>query len=316
MAITPTNKLVYPLGLTSQSSDTDYLHIAVLKYIPPKTSGESGNFNFTSGDRANRIQAGGKGTRAEGNIFLPIPLNLEDRNAVSWRQSSINSLALDAIETAKGIVSDLTLDTSLEQSITDVKARVKGVLSKYKDTIQDPQVMDSLENFLIGKAVNVAGANVDIQDLISRTQGIVLNPNLELLFKSVQLRQFNYSFNFTPRSRAESNTVKAIIRTFKRRMSSKSTTSADSGRGLFIGAPDVFQLTFMKGREKHPFLNDHKICALTNMSTNYTGTGAYATYEDATPVQINMSLSFNELSPVYFEDYASDSPAANEGVGF
>ena len=315
MALPKQNKLMYPLGLVTP--DTDHLHIAVLKYLPPKTTpSSSGAFGFISGDRANRATSANRSTRVEGDIFLPVPQNIEDRNAVEWRRSNINSLALDAVETAKGIVSDLSLDTSLSQSVEDVTTRVKNTLGKYKDAIQDPQVMDSLENFLVGKAVNVAGANVDIQDLISRTQGIVLNPNLELLFKSITLRQFNYSFVFTPRSRAESSEVKAIIRTFKRRMTAKSTTTADAGRGLFIGSPDVFQLTFRKGTEKHPFLHEHKICALTNMSVNYTGTGAYATYEDATPVQITMNLAFNELSPVYFEDYDSDTPGENEGVGF
>lgn len=308
------NKLIYPTGLTI--GDTDFIHIQVLKYIPPGTT-NTGQFNFKTGDEANRLASGGKSTRSEGDIFLPIPTNINDRNSVSWRESTLNSLALDAVEQAGGFIKDFSLDTSLQESLDAAGQRVTTLLDKYKKGITDPKIIDNLETFLIGKAVNVAGANVDPQDLISRRNGAVLNPNMELLFKSVNLRAFTYTFVMTPRTRQESQTVKAIIRTFKRRMSAKSSAnSIDGGSGLFIAAPDVFQLDFKRGSKDHPFLHDHKICALTDMQVNYTGTGAYATYDDATPVQINITLNFNELSPVYAEDYEGGDDPGENGVGF
>lgn len=308
------SKLIYPTGLTT--GDTDFLHIQVLKYIAPGAKATDGKFSFRSGDAANRVAAGGKNTRSEGDIFLPIPSNLNDRNSVSWRESSLNSLALDAVEQAGGFINDLSLQTSAQQSMDDVKARFSSMLQKYKKGITDPTIIDNLEAYMIGNAINVAGANVDPQDLISRREGAVLNPNMELLFKSVNLRAFTYTFILTPRTRQESRTVKGIIRTFKRRMASKSEASVDGGAGLFISAPDVFQLAFKRGSKNHPFLYQHKVCALTDMQVNYTGTGTYATYDDATPVQINITLNFNELSPVYAEDYEGGDDPGENGVGF
>ena len=61
----------------------------------------------------------------------------------------------------------------------------------------------------------------------------------------------------------------------------------------------------MSGGKSHPFLNQFKICALTNMSVNYTGSGTYATYSDATPVHMVMTLAFQELTPIYNEDYVN-----------
>lgn len=309
---TGTTSLTYPTGLTS--GDTDFLHIAVLKYVPPGTASGQNGFAFQTSDQKNRVANGGKDTRVIGNIFLPVPTNVTDRNSVSWRESRLNSLALDAIQQANGLISDFSLNTSAQQSIDDAKSRIEGIFKKYGKALENEQVTDSLATFFVSKAVNVFGANVDAQDLISRSQGAVLNPNLELLFKSVNLRQFNYSFVLTPRTRQEAQTVKGIIKTFKKRMSAKTTAEADSGAGLFIGAPDVFQLQFKRGAQNHPFLHEHKICALTDMQVNYTGTGAYATYDDATPVQTNISLTFSELSPVYNDDY--DLNDTDEGVGF
>ena len=54
--------------------------------------------------------------------------------------------------------------------------------------------------------------------------------------------------------------------------------------------------------------------ALLNMAVNYTGAGTYTTYDDATPVHMKLDLSFQELNPVYAEDY--DSEEGKEGVGF
>ena len=89
------------------------------------------------------------------------------------------------------------------------------------------------------------------------------------------------------------------------------STNAGPG-GIFISSPNVFQLEYRTGNQKHPFLNSFKPMALTNMSVNYAASGPYSTYEDATPVHLSMTLQFQELNPVYFEDY-DDSDI---GVGY
>jgi hypothetical protein len=68
----------------------------------------------------------------------------------------------------------------------------------------------------------------------------------------------------------------------------------------------------MSGANPHPFLNKFKICALKGMSVNYTGSGTYATYADATPVHMIMTLNFQELTPIFAEDYKN----SDEGVGY
>lgn len=67
----------------------------------------------------------------------------------------------------------------------------------------------------------------------------------------------------------------------------------------------------MSGNKKHPFLNSFKPCALTDMQISYTGSGTYATYQDGTPVHIQMNLTFKELNPIYREDYKNVG-----GVGY
>ena len=61
------------------------------------------------------------------------------------------------------------------------------------------------------------------------------------------------------------------------------------------------------------FLNKIKECALTNCGIDYTPDGNYATFEDGVMTAYNMTLAFNELDPIYSDDY-EDLP--NNQIGF
>jgi hypothetical protein len=115
-----------------------------------------------------------------------------------------------------------------------------------------------------------------------------------------------------PREQKEAMAVKNIIRTFKKSMAAKNTRGG-AGAGLFISSPNIFQLEYRSGNKKHPFLNTFKPCALLNMAVDYTASGAYSTYEDATPVHMKLTLTFQELNPVYFDDY---NDSTDIGVGY
>ena len=108
-------------------------------------------------------------------------------------------------------------------------------LSQAGSALKDGPVRESIVKGLLANALNIGPSNIGVNNLVSRTTDQVLNPNLELLFKGVILRQFNYNFTLTPRSREEGLAVKGIINTFKKRMAAKSSASNNAGAGLFIG---------------------------------------------------------------------------------
>jgi hypothetical protein len=120
----------------------------------------------------------------------------------------------------------------------------------------------------------------------------------------VSLRNgFSFSFDMVPRSKRESDEIKDIIRFFKSESAAQKGAASGDASGLFLKSPSVFRLRYMSGGKDHPFLNQFKICALNAMSVDYTASGTYATYSDATPVHMQMTLTFQELTPIYREDY-------------
>ena len=90
--------------------------------------------------------------------------------------------------------------------------------------------------------------------------------------------------------------------------------TANTVSGVFLKSPKVFKLEYMSGADTHPFLNRFKIMALTGMAVNYTGSNTYATYDDGTPVHMQLTLGFSELTAIYSGDYDIESGA--KGVGY
>lgn len=308
----------YPL--TVIDDDADYLLVNVVDYQPPGLGSGGGGFadffDFNGGSSRNKRYCK-KNTKSR--IILPIPEGVRDMNATSWRGDSLNSIQAAAIRSGQRIVESGGLNgaeanaQNVLQSLQAMGGTAMDEANNWLSQLENnSEVRDAVKTYFISQAANVFGANVSANSLISRTNGQVLNPNLELLFDGVQLRQFDFSIPFTPRNEQEALQCKGIINTFKRAMAAK-TSGSGASRGVFISSPDVFKLEFRKGKRKHPFYFSMKICALKGMNVNYMETQQYATYEDGTPVKMRMNLQFTEVNPVYEEDYNQED---YRGVGY
>ena len=243
-------------------------------------------------------------------IELPIPQDLTDSNSISWGDDRANAVELAGLAVAQSAMAG---DVG-EGARTAAQAAVTALNTGIEIPGLNSDTQSAVRAALSGAAIGALGSNISPQSVISRSTGQILNNNLELLFKGVNLRSFPYSITFSPRGPTEANVVKQIIRRLKASMAPKAGEFNGSAQGIFIQSPDVFQLRFLKDDTDHPFLHAFKLCALTGMSVNYTNAGTYTSYEDGTPVNIRMSLTFKELNPVYHEDYQTEG--AGPGVGY
>ena len=239
-------------------------------------------------------------------IELPIPQEVNDSNSVTWGEDKVNALELAALSVAS---------SAMGGGIGEMAgAAVEALNSGVNIPGLGPDTQDAVRAAISGKALNALGSQVSAESVIARSTGQILNNNLELLFQGVNLRSFPFSITFSPRSPEESRVVKSIIKSLKMSMAPKAGEFSESAQGIFLKSPDVFQLDYLRDGRNHPFLNSFKLAALTGMSVNYTNAGTYASYEDGTPVNIRMNLTFKELNPIYHEDYLQGP--AGEGVGF
>lgn len=300
--------LRYPLGIIDKRTDFMLFEELDYKQIYGGGAGTSTEGTLINTARsglalrtANSVYADSKSVNS---IILPIPGNISDSQAVTYGEDNLNSLAAAAVSA----VADGVKNDNLISGITDI---FKKTMSTVGEIGGSAGAGDASSLFFGSMAANVFGANTSFENILSRSTGQILNPNLELLFTGVALRSFTFDFNFVPRSDIEGEKVKEIIRVFKKAMSARKTSGISN---LLIKAPNVFRLSYKTGDLNHPFLNKFKIMALDNMSVNYTASGQYATYDNGTPVHMQMQLSFKELNPIYAEDY--DEGIGLEGVGY
>ena len=318
--------LRYPAELLTEH--TDYLQIDIEKYAEiGKTyvSDTGGSSRYVIGNASqNRAGRTKKLSRRPlinaGTILLPIPAQLQDTNNVVYGESRMNGLA------AAGV-------SALEQSMSTVggqiasgnKLDISDEIGGFKKDLAaglgggDRQTAlntaaDVLTKKLASEAVNIFGANVTVNQLLARGTGEILNPNMELLFSDVTIRNFRFSFKLTPRNEREAEQVKLIIRAFKRNMAPQAQGGVSGSGNFFLRAPNVFKLRYRSGAKDHPFLNKFKQCFLTDMQTTYTADGVYSTYEDGTPVSMQLDLSFKEIQPIYDLDY--DTRPGDSAVGY
>ena len=280
-----TASFIYPEDLGSSGQDT--IKFSLVKR-EPKGSGEQ---------RSDTLE------RTLGFVVLPIPGNLQDSNSVAYKQSSLNALQLAGA-------------TDIEKFINETKnlEGAKGVGATLREAVTG--VNKQRTKSLISAAAASAALNIPggANALLSRTSGIIINPNMELLFDSPTLRSFGFSFKLSPRSSTEAKQVLGIIRFFKQAMVPK----AKEGN-LFLGSPDSFKVEYLFGNNKpHPGLNRFKECALETVQVNYTPEGTYNSLRDGIMPSYEMELRFRELDPVLDRDYeqADQNPTGSRFATF
>ena len=270
----------------------DIIKFDMLKYEPRKL-GTGGGAGFGFQDRSDLSKR-----KSIGSVTLPIPGGIADANACNWGDDTMNALQIAGIKTL--MTPEVLGGENAAGSFGDA---LGGIVNDIQKNV--PAVTGA-----IGAAAASSALGTNINSLLGRTQGMILNPNLELLFQGPTLRPFAFEFKLSPRSRSEAEEIVKIIRFFKQGMAPIREKSR-----LFLRTPNTFRIKYVQlgNDSESSFMNKFKECALLSCNVQYTPEGNYAPYEDGAMSSYVMSLQFKELEPVYSDDYGDKDVAA---VGF
>lgn len=139
---------------------------------------------------------------------------------------------------------------------------------------------------------NVALSKGPNAGAMSAMTGLAPNPMKEQVFKGVDFRTFTMEYQFAPRNITESNNVNNIIAAFKYHMHPE---FKDSNNFLFL-YPSEFDIEYYHAGQENMNIHRHTSCVLTEMNVNYTPNGNFSTFIEGRPSQINVSLTFKELT--------------------
>lgn len=265
----------YPESLASTKQDI--IKFTMLKYEPRQFQTGQGNL----GGFAERT----KDRTTLGTVVLPIPSGISESNAVTWSQ--------DTMDPGQAIMANIAL--------TSIKKGLSEGFDKIGEAAEGASGSGDVKNAF---AAGFAQAATGVGGLLARTQGAIINPNMELLFQGPSLRPFNFSFKMSARSKSEAKQIIKIIRFFKQGMSPQKSDS-----NLFLKSPHTFKLQYIHqplGPDApHPYIGEIKECALQNFVVNYTPENQYATFQDGVMVSYEIQMTFQELEPVFNEDYGN-----------
>lgn len=173
----------------------------------------------------------------------------------------------------------------------------------------------------------------DATAAILQATGRTANPQLQLVYKGMGLRDFTMEFLFTPKTKEESDQVSAIINTFI--YASTPTINSNDG-GMYMTPPSIFNVKFFMAKEgmsssltqmlqkqmnsmvsglpignavasllpdslglnaKQDNARLFKVgdCVLESVGVDYAPTGSWAAYQNGAPVQTRLTLNFKEL---------------------
>jgi len=149
---------------------------------------------------------------------------------------------------------------------------------------------NALTGGLLGTFFGGSGADA-IKGELERNRGKTINPNEYLRYKSTGLRSFSFGFKFLPDSPDESIMCKEIIQRFR------VAAHADRETAITLKVPDQVVVSF------HGVKDMIQLPPLVITAVNVTyGPTAATVFSDNAPVEMDFSVTLQEITPIYQQD--------------
>lgn len=217
--------------------------------------------------------AGGKMSRQTKRlktaIALHVPNALSIRYSTTWGEEETGAFQAAAMLSEGGM-------KALSEAVTN-------------GTINTQSLTGPAASVATALALNTPGG---IGSGLSAASGLAPNPKKEQLFKGVDFRTFTFEYTFSPRSKKELDNVNRIIDTFKLHMHPE---FKDAAAFIFL-FPSEFDIQYYHNNQENPYLHRHTSCVLKDMNINYAPNGAFTSFENGAPTQINVQMTFVELA--------------------
>ena len=195
-------------------------------------------------------------------------------------------------------------------------------VNTYNDIMSGKSATSALKNFLdtSGAAVSegliktlmgTIGALPGFQgarEAAEMAAGAIIADRMELAFKGIAKRKFQFNFKMIPKNKAESDEIRNIIFAFRANMLPEFVGGNRAGRKMTV--PNTFDIQYMYNGAENQYLQKISTCVCENVTVSYGG-DRYRTFEPnaegAPPVETQISLNFAELELItkerVFEGY-------------
>jgi hypothetical protein len=172
--------------------------------------------------------------------------------------------------------------------------------------------VEGITQVAVQGVANALGSGQTGQAILAST-GRVINPMLEMVYKSPAFRTFQFDFTFYPRDEREALEVQSILERFRFHQAPELLAGSEG----FLVPPSEFDIRFYYGGNLNPNIPGVTTCVLTSIDINYAPNG-FAAYEvpgengpelgrTGMPVAIQLTLQFQEVTYLTKKDFNLDS---------
>lgn len=297
-------ELIYPRRLLREQSD--FFVIKGINYTPPNKDGKIiDSFYQTITQRKLRKE------ETVGTVILPMPAKVTDVSGANWGEGFLNpvqALAVGGFTKTGETINDLASGQGL-----DVLKGIPGAVGGAFGGVFNKENFSYGAAYATSQALQRANIQIDPNELLARSSGVISNPNGELLFKGPRLRGYSFTYRLVPRNRKEAKVIRQIVRFFKQSM-------APSKSGILLDTPYVFFLEYKrKNNGVVKALNKFKPCALTDFNVDNTPGDGWNSYYDedediSQPIATTIQMNFTELTPIFRDSY--DEFGDRDDVGY
>ena len=166
--------------------------------------------------------------------------------------------------------------------------------SAFLDTVPD-ELKNVAARQILGAIGSIIPGTQGLEEVAGMATGQIIADRMELAFKGLPKRGFQYTFKMIPKSEQEAEEIRKIVFTFKANMLPE-IKEGTGGRGMVV--PNTFDIRYMYMNTDNDFLHKISTCVLESMNVTYGG-DRYRTFPDAgdgtPPVETTMTLNFKEL---------------------
>ena len=224
-------------------------------------------------------------TRLDTAIALYMPPTVNVTYASNYVDTEIGSAAnlagkmFDGADAAQGVANNIT-----------------QAVNQMLDKEAIGEFADFLRKMGLGAAGIIPGAQ-GARELYEMKQGSIMTNRMELAFKGLPKRSFQYTFKMIPKSEKEANEVRNIVNAFKINMLPEMVDSSTKR----LRVPNTFDIKYMYVGQENEYLHKISTCVLENMNVTYGG-DRYKTFEanaeGAPPVETTITLNFKEMEQI------------------
>ena len=216
--------------------------------------------------------------RLDTAIALYMPAQVQVTYGTKYNDTEISPFAAAAGEAITNAMGGMGLSDNYNQVVGKIAEGFKK-----KGVLMGLSILDG---------IGVTGA----REALEISSGEIIADRMELAFKGVDRRSFQYQFKMIPRNSREADEIRKIVFAFKSNMLPELIGGRDRDT---MRVPNTFNIQYMYQGKENDFIHRVSECFLENVQVSYGG-DRYKTFEPhddtgAPPVETSITLAFKEI---------------------